>query len=413
VQSRFLLEGLIGTGKYSFRVLGGAVKHDNYSTVVVNPDFIIKPVDGFGTREALRQLLITERPDAIFIFTDPRQFVWLWEVEDEIKQVCPICYWHVWDNDPYPHFNNVWYQSTELINCLSWKTYEMVKEHFPEKTNYIPHAFPKQVYFKLPEEETKDLRAKNFGDKADHFFALWVNRNATRKMPSDVLIAWKMFLDDLERDMGHRKAILVMHTDPNDPEGPNLFAVADMLGIGQNVFFSTGKIGFTDMNILHNITDCYVNIAKAEGFGLGTLESLQVGKPIIALKTGGEIRQVTDHRNGTELGVALEPVQRVLVGSQLVPFIYEDIADKRQVADAFMKIYLMTPEEKVALSEKAIDYVDSEFNYENMIANWDRTMEQTIVNWRQNKPSQWELLPLKNLAEPEDLVINQPKKNRK
>jgi hypothetical protein len=27
-------------------------------------------------------------------------------MEDEIHQICPITYWHVWDNDPYPAFND-------------------------------------------------------------------------------------------------------------------------------------------------------------------------------------------------------------------------------------------------------------------------------------------------------------------
>ena len=117
VQARFLIQGLLGTGKYSFRCLGGAIKHPNYDTVMVNPDFVIKPVDGFGNHEIIRNILINERPDAVILFTDPRQFMWLWEIEDEIHQICPIAYWHVWDNDPYPAFNDVWYRSTDLINC--------------------------------------------------------------------------------------------------------------------------------------------------------------------------------------------------------------------------------------------------------------------------------------------------------
>ena len=83
---------------------------------MVNPDFVIKPVDGFGNHDIIRNILISERPDAVLLFTDPRQFMWLWEIEDEIHQFCPIAYWHVWDNDPYPAFNTVWYQSTDLIN---------------------------------------------------------------------------------------------------------------------------------------------------------------------------------------------------------------------------------------------------------------------------------------------------------
>ena len=389
VQSRMLIEGLIRTGKYSFRCIGGALKHEKYDTVVVNPDFIIKPVDGFGTRESLRQLLITERPDAIVIFTDPRQFIWLWEVEDEIHQVCPIAYWHVWDNDPYPKFNEIWYESTDLINCLSYKTYELVKEHFPEKTNYIPHAFPSEVYKPLPKEMVKQLRAQHFGPRADWQIGLWVNRNATRKMPSDVLSCFKEHLDNLEKEKGHRNSLLIMHTDPTDAEGPNLLAVTEMLGLQNNVWFSTQKLDFDSMNIMHNITDYVINISKAEGFGLSTMISLKVGKPMIALKTGGMTRQVEDWRDGSHHGVAIEPAVRMLVGSQMVPYIHDDHADKKAVTKAFMTLYNMTEEEKEALAKKEMEYCEFEFGFNAMISNWDRTLDECIQNWKKHKEPRW------------------------
>ena len=81
-QTRFLLEGLIKKNKWSFRQFGAAIKHTNYDTVQVNPDFIIKPIDGFGDRNLIIQSIISEEPDAIFIFTDPRFFTWLFEIED-------------------------------------------------------------------------------------------------------------------------------------------------------------------------------------------------------------------------------------------------------------------------------------------------------------------------------------------
>ena len=84
-QARFLLDGLIKTGKYSFKVLGGAIKHNDYSLVKVNDDLLIKPVDGFGNPEMMRHLLATEKPDALFLFTDPRFFIWVWEMEDDFK----------------------------------------------------------------------------------------------------------------------------------------------------------------------------------------------------------------------------------------------------------------------------------------------------------------------------------------
>ena len=76
-QSRHLIEGLLKKGDWSFRQLGAAIKHADYNVVTVNPDFIIKPIDGFGSRDMLRLVLAQEQPDILFIFTDPRFFIWL------------------------------------------------------------------------------------------------------------------------------------------------------------------------------------------------------------------------------------------------------------------------------------------------------------------------------------------------
>jgi glycosyltransferase involved in cell wall biosynthesis len=385
VQARFLIDGLIATGQWSFRCLGGAIKHANYDTVAVNPDFIVKPVDGFGNREMIRSILLTERPDALFLFTDPRQFIWVWEMEDEIRQICPIVYWHVWDNDPYPKYNHPWYEGTDLINCLSYKTYELVKEHFPSKTNYIPHAFPKNIYFPMPEEQVAQLRKQNFGPRADWFQVLWVNRNATRKMPADLLLGWKTFLENLEKKHGHKNATLIMHTDPGDPEGPNLLVVCEELGLREHVWFSAEKLQFEQMNLLHNITDTCINISKNEGFGLSTLISMMTGKPIVALCTGGMTRQVIDYRDGTENGVAIKPIKRSLVGSQLVPYIYEDFCTEHQISDALMKIYEMTPEQKKEMKAKVLEYCDAEFSYEKMVSEWHRTMLKTVEDFKKAK----------------------------
>jgi len=142
VQSRHLINGLIQKGEWSIRQFGAAIKHNNYDVVHVNDDFIIKPIDGFGNRDLIRQTLAAEKPDLLLLFTDPRFFTWLWEIEDEIHQICPIAYWHVWDNYPYPEFNTPYYEATDLINCHSYLTYEMLHPRFPDKVNFVPHALP-------------------------------------------------------------------------------------------------------------------------------------------------------------------------------------------------------------------------------------------------------------------------------
>lgn len=386
IQARYLINGLLKTGEYSFRCFGAAVKHSNYNTIKVNDDFIVKPIDGFGNRDILRLALATEKPDVLFLFTDPRFFIWVWEMEDEIHQICPIVYWHVWDNLPWPEYNRVLYESTDLINCHSHLTYEMVHEHFPEKTNFIPHALPKDTFKPCTPTRKRDLRVKRLGkDRADHFIGLWINRNAKRKRPSDLLESWALFLKKLEEKHGHKKAILIMHTDPVDDQGPNLLKVTEHLNIIDNVVFSTERVEFNEIAELHNISDFFINISMNEGFGLGTLEAMQSGNPIIAAKTGGLTRQVVDHRDESENGVALDIDMRSLVGSQMVPYIYEDYCSIENTAAGILKLYDMGPEVRQNLGQKAREYVLSEFSLEKTVEDWHKTLSQTVETWKNNR----------------------------
>lgn len=391
-QTRHLINGLLAKGGYTFRQFGAAIKHSSYDTIVVNEDFIIKPIDGFGNRDLIRVTLATEKPDILLIFTDPRFFTWLFEMEDEIHQICPIAWWHVWDNYPAPEFNRPFYEGTDLINCHSYLSYEIVKEMYPEKANFIPHAVPPNMFHRLP-KYLKDLnKEKLLGTaRSDHFTGIWINRNARRKRPSDVLESWSIFLNELERKEGHRKATLIMHTDPQDPEGPNLMAVANHFKIIPNVSFSTERLDYEKMNILHNISDFCVNISYAEGFGLSTLESMMVGNPIVAVKTGGLTRQVVDHRDGSENGVALPVELKSLVGSQHVPYIYEDYVSANTVASAFMKLYEMGPSEREKLGKKAMEYAQSEFGYQKTIDEWDRTLNELHDNWNKDRKKYWKV----------------------
>ena len=397
-QSRFLMNGLIEKGCWTVRQFGAALKHVDYSVQQPHPDFVIKPIDGFGNPDLIRVTLATEKPDVLFIFTDPRFFTWLFEMEDEIKQICPIVWWHVWDNYPFPEFNRFYYEGTDLINCHSHLTYTMIKDHFPEKTNFIPHALPDNLFYPLPDHEIKIHKRNILGaSRIDHFTGIWVNRNAKRKRPNDVLLSFKTFLDTVEKRHGHRKATLIMHTEPTDSEGPNLFSTAEMLGIQDNVFFSRDRIDFEKMNILYNISDYCLNISFAEGFGLSTLESMMAGVPIIAAKTGGLTRQVINHKNKTENGVAVNIKARTLVGSQTVPYIYEDYVDTTDVSKAMLKLYKINKDanKKRKLKKKVYNYAISEFGYQKTIDMWHDTMLKTVNDFKENKGKpKWTLVEI-------------------
>lgn len=384
-QSRFLIQGLIEKGCWTVRQFGAAMKHSDYNVIQVNPDFVIKPIDGFGNREMLLQAIAAERPDVILLFTDPRFFIYVWEMHDEINKICPIAYWHVWDNRPTPEFNRVLYEATDLINCHSYLTYEMVNEILPGRANFIPHALPDELFYPLPEAEVRKHKTAILGpERTDDFVLFWANRNAKRKRPADVLESWAKFIEKIKVDSERPKATLLMHTDPLDQEGPNLLVVTERLGIVDTVVFSNQRVEFEHMNVLHNISDACINISFAEGFGLGTLEAMQVGKPIIAIKTGGLTRQVVDHRDGSENGVALPVETQTMVGSQLVPYIYEDYVSNDTVASAIHEVYSWGTEKRKMVGNKAREYVKSEFNLATTIDKWHQTLWDLTENYKKD-----------------------------
>ena len=349
-QSRILINGLIATGRYTFRCLGAALKHEDERTIVVNDDFVIKPINGFGDPNLIRQVLVSEKPDVLLLFTDPRFFMHIFAHEDEVHQICPIAYNTLWDNYPAPTFNKVLYESCDLLNCINWVSYSFLKEWFPQKTNYVPHAVPQEIYYPMSDVDARNAKLAFFGTgRVDHFMPFFVGRNARRKNPADIVCSFKLFLDELEKKYGHKKSTLVMHTDPFDQEGPNLQAVVELFDVKDNVVFSNNRVGFDQMNALYNACDVGINKSNAEGFGLPCAEHKMCARPIICLKTGGLTKQVEDDVTGEQYGVGIDPEVVSIVGTQAIPWIAEDSCSNETFAKALVTVYEMGEEKRKEL----------------------------------------------------------------
>jgi len=367
-QTRYMVESLLETGDYTFICFGGAIKHLDYNpqrTDKWGDDLVIYPVDGYGTQDSVRSIIRTEKPDMMWFMTDPRFFGWLWEIEDEIRSLMPMVYYHVWDNYPYPDYNKVWYDSNDVVVCISKLTHDIVKTVSPEvESYYLPHAVNSEFYKPLSSEEKTLLREK-MSIPEDKFVLFWNNRNARRKQPGTLIFWFKEFLDKV----GHDKASLIMHTDPRDVNGPNLIAMIHSLGLSNGqVQFSTQKLDFPDLAAIYNIADVTVNISDAEGFGLSTLESLSCATPIIVSMTGGLQEQVTDGENW--FGVGLEPNSKAVIGSQDIPYIYEDRISKEDFLEALEKIYNMSKEEREAVGSLGLEHVNKNYKFENYTSRW-------------------------------------------
>jgi len=374
-QTKYVIEALLNSGKFEVLSLGGAVKHNDYTPRTVDEwgeEWRIIPVDGYGSQEMIRSVIRNERPDILWFMTDPRFYGWLWEMENEIRPLLPMVYYHVWDNKPLPMFNKKFYESNDHIATISRITHECVTGVAPEvSTSYLPHAVDSSLFRPVTLEEKKEIRSKIIPDiDNDKFIVFWNNRNARRKQSGTLLWWWSEWID--KRNLSG-KAQLIMHTNPYDAHGQNLNHIATELGMtNREVVFSTKKLALETIPLLYTSADCTINIADAEGFGLATLESLSCGTPIIVNMTGGLQEQIMGIDG--PFGFPIYPTSKSIIGSQQVPYIYEDRISKEQVFSALDKMYALSKEDRHELGLNGSEHVKNNYNFENFNQRWVNLM---------------------------------------
>ena len=219
------------------------------------------------------------------------------------------------------------------------------------------------------EEKVKEFKLQSFPHEknTDKFVMLFNSRNARRKQSGSLIFWFKKFLDEV----GHDKATLLMHTDPKDPHGQDLDVIIKELGLTNGeILLSRDKYPKEVLAMMYNMADCTVAISDAEGFGLSTFESLACGTPIIVTMTGGLQEQVTDGENW--FGIGVEPASKAIIGSQDVPYIYEDRVSEKDVVDAFVKMYNMTKDEREELGNNGREHVLKNYSYDSFVESWDR-----------------------------------------
>lgn len=136
VMSKDFVFGLIH--RYNFVQLSAAVKHPEAGkeldlnkdvqdrTGVPDAQLRLIPSSGYGTPDVLRQLLGRFNPDGIMIFTDPRYFRWIFDMEAEVREHVPIMFYTIWDDLPLPMYNKTYYASCDGLFCISKQTYGIV-----------------------------------------------------------------------------------------------------------------------------------------------------------------------------------------------------------------------------------------------------------------------------------------------
>ena len=420
-------EFVIGSAHhFNWFQIAAAVKHQDTNKILdisedVNKQIGIedslvrlKPNDGYGDAKLIRQIIKQEKPDALFIFTDPRYWTWLFEIEREIRSQIPIVWLNIWDDYPAPMYNKQYYNSVDALLAISKQTKvinELVlQEDYKDKISaYVPHGINTDQ-FKPLDKESEEF--KNFKEEVlmgeDYDYVVFFNsRNIHRKRPGDVILSYRMFCDKIGKEKAS-KCVLILHTAVADQHGTDLRAVKEALCDPSyvNVLFSTSKLTPAQMNGMYNLADVTMLISSNEGWGLSLTESLVTGTMIIGAVTGGMQDQMrfedekgdwlelstefpSNHR-GTykkcgEWAIPVFPSNISLAGSVPTPYIFDDRVSAEDVADALVEVYNLPREERISRGEKGRLWATSEeagFTGEHMSNTIIKYVDETIDNFK-------------------------------
>jgi len=413
--------------KYDWVQIGGALNHPDEgkglvdlseefqkSTGVGDASVKVIPCAGYGNQQLLRAVIKDHKPDVICHFTDPRFWDWLYQMEHEIRQTTPITYLNIWDDLPFPHWNENAYESCDLLMAISKQTYNINKHVCQRKPRvegkdlfYVQHGIDENIFKPIDKstEEFKKFQSEVLGGKEKDFILFFNSRNIRRKSPSDLILGYSKFCEQLTKEQAD-KCLLLMHTDAVDPNGTDLPAVMRALSPKYDVRFSTQKMDEKFLNYLYNVVDVTCNPSSAEGFGLSHMESLMAGTPTITSVIGGLQDQMGFKVNGEEFSVKhlsadmpsnstgeistehgewtlpLWP-QLNLQGSPATPYIYDSKSSISQITNQMKVWYDLGPEERKRRGLAGRNWaIENGFNHVGMANAFIKATEACLENFQ-------------------------------
>jgi hypothetical protein len=407
----------------------------NTTTGLKDSSIMMYPVDGYGDPNLIRQLIKMENPDAIFLVTDPRYFIWLFQIENEIRRKIPIVYLNIWDDYPAPMYNRPYYEACDALLGISKQTVNINKLVLGDKAKnklieYVPHGLNHDLFKPITKEspdysEFDKFKQKIFKGKEYDFVLFFNSRNIRRKQIPDTLLAYKYFVDTLPEEKAKRCAFL-LHTDIVDDNGTDLATVKEYFFEDEkyNIIFVPEKLSPVQMNWLYNMTDSQILLTSNEGWGLALTEAILVGNPIIANVTGGmqdQMRFVKDgkwvefdaefpsNHNGTlkehgEWAFPVYPTNRSIQGSPITPYIWDDRCRAEDAAEQIKAVYSLSKEERKAKGLKGREWALSDeagFTAEKMGKKVIESLDHLFKTWKPRE--KFELLNTKNI---EKRVLN-------
>ena len=270
-----------------------------------------------------------------------------------------------------------WYANIAPVDKLVCYTefgkQETLKNTDRNDIDVIYHGVNVKDFNVLPEETVSNFKKQYFGDSADKFIFMNVNRNQQRKDIPRTLQAFKLLKEKTP------DAVLYLHMCQVD-QGWNLPELCKHfdLDLTKDVIFPQNfepnqAFPIEVLNLLYNCADAVISTTTGEGFGLGWVEAMACKTPVIIPNNTAMTELITEDK-GYLVDSGSSPSLWSCIPND--NDIMRPLVDVEDLAEKMLHVYNNRDEAKEK-AETAYKWATSELDWKGNIAKqWIDTFKQ-------------------------------------
>jgi len=271
-----------------------------------------------------------------------------------------------WEFDDYFFFPQAFTFLDEVITFTEFIA-TAVRKAAPKhiKVTHLPIPFVRSWQITQSKNEIKE----RFGIGFDEFLFIFnfdFLSVYNRKNPEAILTAFDLAFNDNDKV---RLILKTLHGEETNIQFQRLLDVVEEMKIKHRVLIINQNMVRDEFMSMINASDCYISLHRSEGLGLGMMEAMSMGKPVIATGYGGNTDFMNDD-NSLLVNYTLVPVEPG--SAPYKPGWLWANADVSTAAEYMKRLY----ENKTFaedLGKRAQQYIDTHYNKElfaEVLAKW-------------------------------------------
>jgi glycosyltransferase involved in cell wall biosynthesis len=278
-----------------------------------------------------------------------------------------IGYWY-WELDKFPIqwavslrcFQEIWVASSFTLDAVS-KIADIPVIKMPPSVAVNLSAKFERSYFSLHENSFIFLYVFDFMSLFE------------RKNPLAVISAFREAFAG-----GRREDVTLVLKLMNAAKNKNAFAIMLKATDGLPVHIIDSYLSQDELNGLISLSDCYISLHRAEGFGLPIAEAMYLGKPVIATAYSGNMEFMNEHNSlpvrydMKEIDKTIGPYKKgnrwaepdIRHASQLMTEVFEDRVEASVIgasASAYIKQNFSTEALAFLMKQRIMEIKQSHF----------------------------------------------------